>query len=336
MPRLVAAALAGAAMIVAGCSSGQGLDDDLMVVDTPVAATPARSPAQHAEPAGRVLPLAGEVTAMTVDDRTRTLAVAVAEPAGLLLYDLTDLAATPRRVALPAPVEDLTLAGQGGPLLAAAKSKLVRITLPGGELELADVDGRPVSAAQLAEHTLVAMRDRKAVAVVDGDQVRKVIAEDMFSADRVRSTGDGAVVLDRLRNAVLELDVPSGTVSHAIRAGDGSTNAVTDRFGRVLVADTRGGALLAFSLDPLLLRQRYPVPGAPYGLAYDPSSDVLWVTLTKTNEVVGLHVAGGEPRELHRFPTVTQPNTVAVDPTGGRVIVASANGGGIQVMSNEH
>ena len=40
-----------------------------------------------------------------------------------------------------------------------------------------------------------------------------------------------------------------------------------DPAGRVLVADTRGEALLVFGTDPLILRQRYPVRGAPYGLA---------------------------------------------------------------------
>ena len=85
--------------------------------------------------------------------------------------------------------------------------------------------------------------------------------------------------------------------------------------------------------DPLLMRQRYPVPGAPYGLAYDPKRDLLWVTLTATNEVVAFDVAGGEPEEKHRFPTVEQPNNVAVDPISGRVIVASATGKGIQVIA---
>ena len=39
------------------------------------------------------------------------------------------------------------------------------------------------------------------------------------------------------------------------------------RPGRVLVADTRGGELLVYGVDPLILRQRYPVRDAPYGLA---------------------------------------------------------------------
>jgi DNA-binding beta-propeller fold protein YncE len=155
----------------------------------------------------------------------------------------------------------------------------------------------------------------------------------MMSADQVVSTSKGAVVLDRLRNAVFELNVPDASVSQGLRAGQGATNAITDRYGRILVTDTRGGALLAFSLDPLLLRQNYPVAGAPYAIAYDRERDLAWVTLTKTNEVVGYEVAGEQPKEKYRFPTVSQPNTVAVDPSSGRVIVASGTGDGIQVIS---
>ncbi|HEX2133838.1 MAG TPA: hypothetical protein VHH15_20015 [Actinophytocola sp.] len=57
------------------------------------------------------------------------------------------------------------------------------------------------------------------------------------------------------------------------------------------------------------------------------------MTLTETNEVVGFDVAGEEPAEKHRFPTVEQPNSVAVDPSSGRVIVASATGKGMQVIA---
>jgi hypothetical protein len=330
--RLVATVLVGSAALVAGCSGDDAEPtDDLMVADTPVAATPAVSPPVAAAPAGTLLGVSGRPAAMAVDPGTRLLAVAVDAPPSVLLYSLDDLAAAPRSVPLPAAAEDLRLAADGGPLLAAVGTGLVRITLPSGDVATTPVDGAPVSAAQFDGSTLVAVRDRRQVAVLDDDAVR-TISGSMFSADRVLSTGSGAVVLDRLRNAVFELDVAGGAVRQGLRAGEGSTNAAVDRFGRVLVVDTRGGALLAFSLDPLLLRQRYPVAGAPFGIAYDRSRDLAWVTLTATNEVVGYHVAGEEPKERYRFPTVAQPNTVTVDPGSGRVFVASANGGGIQVI----
>jgi hypothetical protein len=46
-------------------------------------------------------------------------------------------------------------------------------------------------------------------------------------------------------------------------------------------------------------------------------------------------VAGGEPVIVHRFPTVHQPNAVAVDPVSGRVLVVSASGAGLQAIDPE-
>lgn len=144
------------------------------------------------------------------------------------------------------------------------------------------------------------------------------------------------VELDRLRSAVFEMttdDKGAETRGPGLRAGDGATNAVGDRYGRLLVVDTRGGEFIAFSINPLIMRQRYPMPGTPYGIAYDAKRDIAWITLTERNEVVGLDVAGGEPTEKHRFPTVRQPNTVSVDQESGRVTVTSGDNGGIQVIS---
>ncbi|MET9226102.1 hypothetical protein [Lentzea sp. NPDC003310] len=144
------------------------------------------------------------------------------------------------------------------------------------------------------------------------------------------------VELDRLRSAVFEMttdDKGAETRGPGLRAGDGATNGVPDRFGRLLVVDTRGGEFIAFSINPLIMRQRYPMPGTPYGIAYDAKRDLAWITLTDRNEVVGLDVAAGEPSEKHRFPTVRQPNTVSVDQESGRVTVTSGDNGGVQVIS---
>jgi len=335
--RMVAVVLVSCAAVSTACATGEP-SDELMVSDDPVAATAARSPAATAEPAGTVHALDATPTSMIVDARTRLLAVAVDKPPAVLLYPIDDQGGlgAPSKVALPGPADTLSLARPGGPLLAAAGSSgdLIRITLPGGAARPAAIGGEPVNAADVGDRTLVAMRDRKAVAELgSGDKVDRMISGGLYSADRVLTDGKQAVVFDRLRNALFALDLRAGTVDEGLRAGEGSTNAVTDRFGRVLVTDTRGGALLAFSLDPLLMRQRFPVKGAPYGLAYDPERDLAWVTLTATNEVVGFDVAGGQPEEKYRFPTVQQPDNVAVDPKSGHVIVASATGKGIQVIA---
>jgi DNA-binding beta-propeller fold protein YncE len=128
------------------------------------------------------------------------------------------------------------------------------------------------------------------------------------------------------------VDVAGGKINEGLRAGDGAANAVADSYGRILVTDARAGALIAFSASPLIMRQRYPVPGGAYGIAYDAKRSLAWVTLTERNEVVGFDVRGGEPVEKYRFPTVRQPDSVGVDETSGRVVIGSAVGEGTQVI----
>ena len=48
--------------------------------------------------------------------------------------------------------------------------------------------------------------------------------------------------------------------------------------------------------------------------------------------MVGLSTAGAELAEVARFHTVRQPNTVAVDPAGGRVYVGSRATGRLQLI----
>jgi DNA-binding beta-propeller fold protein YncE len=100
-----------------------------------------------------------------------------------------------------------------------------------------------------------------------------------------------------------------------------------------VVVDTRGGELLIFTTGPLFLRQRHPVGESPYGTAYDSQRDVLWLTLTASNEVVGYDLSGGAPREVARHATVRQPDSVAVDPGTGKVYVASRADGTVQAIT---
>ena len=118
-----------------------------------------------------------------------------------------------------------------------------------------------------------------------------------------------------------------------LSAGDGPTHLVADKHGRLVVVDTRGAALLVYSPPPDAAQiARYALPGQPYGVTYDPTRDRLWVTVTATNEVVGLDLSGSEPREVARFATVQQPNTVAVDPKTGRLFITGTTPGVLEVI----
>jgi DNA-binding beta-propeller fold protein YncE len=330
---VIAVVVAGATMLAGCSSSSSSADDDLQVTANLVAAAPAVSPAlSSATLPGTLLP-SPAVGAVAVDQTTRTLAVAVAQPPELELYSLDDLTAAPRTVHLPGAVTELAVAKPGGPLLAPATSanQVVEVALPTGTTTVVPVPDGPTSATMIGNQLLVAQEAHKSLALLQGDKIVKTIAGDV-SPQEVVTVGNKAVLLDRFRSAVFDVDPQGGTVGAGLRAGDGATNEVTDNYGDVLVTDTRTGELLLFSADPVLMRQRYPVPGSPYGIAYDPKRDLAWVTCTQLNEVVGYDVTGGEPVEKYRISTVRQPNSVAVDPESGRVIVASADGGGVQVI----
>ncbi len=321
-----ATAVAAGCMLLAGCSSSS--DGSSLAVRVP--ATPAVAPVATTVPAGVVTPVGAAVHAMVLDPSTHVLAAVADPPTRLLLLNADALTAPARTVALPAPAAQLMLSAPGGPLLVAVPGALLRVDQHTGDVATTKVDADVRSAMQLSDGRIAVGTANGVVLVLSADGTVAQRITGLAETDVLVDTPRGLVALDRKQTAVQAVDVGKGTLGESLRAGDGATNAVTDRFGRVLVTDTAGGGLLAFSTGPLLLRQRFPVPGAPYALAYDPKTDLAWVTLTERNQVVGYDVAGGEPVERYRFPTVTQPDAVAVDANTGAVLVASAAGVGVQ------
>lgn len=327
-PRAAMLAALLVAGLIAGCGTVGGSAGQQAVPPVEPASAPLGGPA----PAGTIRPLGAPATAVVVDPHSKTVAVALDDPPRLLLTTL-DGAAPPRQVPLPGPAADLVLAADGGPLLVpiTAPWSLIRVPLDGGAPSRTDLSGSAHGVVTVGGATVVALGDR--LVVLDGNRVIPGFIE----ATRLIPAAGGAKVwvLDRGRSAVSVVDLSTGEISPALRAGNGAASAVADRFGRLLVTDTRDGELLAFAGDPPVLRQRFPLPGAPYALAYDGRRDLVWVTLTGRDEVVGLGVAGGEPVIVHRVPTVHQPDAVAVDPVSGRVYVVSASGAGLQVIDPE-
>jgi DNA-binding beta-propeller fold protein YncE len=141
-------------------------------------------------------------------------------------------------------------------------------------------------------------------------------------ATRAALEGGRVAVLSARKRRLELLDARTRRRLAAAPAGTGPTQVVSDGGHYAYVTDTKAGSLLVFRTAPeLQLTRRYALPGSPYGIAYDRRAKRLWVTLTATNELVEL-AAGARPHRLRRFPTVRQPNGVAVDPRG-RVLVKS-------------
>jgi len=297
----------------------------------------ADSPPVTAPPAGEVHPLNGPGLASTFDRASHTLVVLGSDPAGrsvLTLVPGTPPSLPPRTVPLPAAATALTSDGHGTAYVS-TRGGYFRVDVAAGTVTRLDVDG-----AQDTEFTAIAHRDDGKVVLGSADGAVYTLSSDtavgaklaIFArVDALAAQGDTVVVLDRGQTSVTTVDASGTHAEHSLRAGDGATTIAADSAGRVLVADTRGDELLVFGADPLMLRQRYPVPGAPYGLTG--SNGLAWVSETATNSVVGYDLATGIPVEKVRYRTVRQPNSLAFDDDAGTLYVVSGSGGGVQVIA---
>ncbi len=329
-----------AAVLVPGCSSNP-LDSAPRTIEPARAAV---SPPASQIPAGVVLPLAGHATATVFDGGTHQLAILTpgaepAAPASLTVFG--DPQVAPRFIALPGPASALTGDGHGTAYLAARGGYFV-VDLSSGQAAQVSV-----TDAQQAEFTAVAQRADGKLVLGSADGTVYTLASttpaSVSSAtvgsrnkifarvDWLATQGNTTVVLDRGQTSVTTIGA-DGHVQQALRAGEGATTMAADPLGRVLVADTRGGQLLVYGVDPLILRQAYPVPQAPYGLAG--SRELAWVSQTASNMVVGYDLSTGIPVERVHYPTVQQPNSLAFDEASDTLYVVSGSGAGVQVIEH--
>jgi outer membrane protein assembly factor BamB len=301
-----------------------------------------------------VHPLGGRPQAAIFDNRTAQLALLVcgtpsAAPANVTVLDAQQT--LPRVIDLPGPATALTgddagtayLSTRGGYLVVdLTTGHVIRVTVSDAEnidfaaiarradgtmiLGTADgtvytfASGRPNDDAgnnRPAKHPPLA-----ATAVTNRIKIFAHI-------DSLVAQGNTVAVLDRAQTSVTTIGA-DGKVGQQLRAGQGATTIAADPAGRLLVADTRGGQLLVFGVDPLILRQAYPVPQSPYGLAG--SHGLTWVSQTATNIVIGYDLSTGIPVEKVRYPTVRQPNSLAFDDASGTLYVMSGSGQGVQVI----
>jgi hypothetical protein len=292
------------------------------------AAEPGKAPAPAVAAAGLVVPVGKEAEGVAVDPVTHLAAIGVRDPFGLALID-TRTGRVMRMVPLPGHVRHLAVRGQQVLVPVEDAGRLLVVDLPSGRVSQ-DVASPGYPHGVSAVGTDGAIIGNERVAQVSLIRSGEVVA----TATGFPQPGGSAVTKD----GIYVVDVSSWRItklSRALRAGpsaaagNGPTHAVADSRGNVIVADTRGDAVLVFS--PSLVRlQRLPLRGKPYGLAYDGTRDVVYVTLTATNELVAL--TGPTYKETSRWPTVRQPNTVGVDSSTGTVVVASRTDGTVELI----
>jgi DNA-binding beta-propeller fold protein YncE len=301
----------------------------------PPPAEPAVAPPTTVAPAGRIVAVGSGPEGIVADPLTRHVAVGVRDPDQLVLID-ADSGAVTGRVPIPGVVRHLQLAGPGGPVLAPVESanSLLQVALPAGPvLSQVTTGTSPHDANQAANGTIfVANEGGGSVVALRNGRIAQEFT-DVIQPAGVAHVGTIVGLLDVRENTLTFYDAVTLTPITELAAGEGPTHVVADQHGRLIVADTRGGALLVYSPAPQAAQvARVAVPGQPYGITYDADRDRLWVTVTGANQVVGYDMSQPAPREVARLPTVRQADTVAVDPTTGRLFVTGTADGTVQII----
>jgi DNA-binding beta-propeller fold protein YncE len=297
------------------------------------AAEPGRAPAQTAQVPGRQIAVGDAPEGVVVDALTRTVAVAKRNPNELVLINV-DSGDITKRVPLPGAVRHLQLAKPGGPVLVPVESAnaLVRVDLPDGRAEPQIITGTvPHDASEAPNGTVfVANEHGGTVTAIRGDDTVKVFTDSVQPAG-LAPVGTSMGLLDVRKNDLTIYDTDSLSIVGSTPAGEGPTHLVADKHGRMIAADTRGNAVRVFTPRPSPAQVGVVAqPGNPYGIAYDPVRDRLWVASSGTNEVVGYDMADATPREVARIPTFQNPYTLGVDSTTGRLFIAGVTGGVVQ------
>jgi DNA-binding beta-propeller fold protein YncE len=282
-----------------------------------------------------LVPVGTAPEGVVVDAATRMVAIAKRDPNELVLMN-ADTGDVVNRIPLPGFVRHLQLADPGGPVLVPVESAnaLVRVELPSGRALPQVVTGVvPHDAAQAANGSVyVANEHGGTVSVLRGLQVVKVFAGSVQPAG-LAAVGESMGLIDVRKNDLTVYDTRNLRIVGSVPAGEGPTHLVADKHGRLIAADTRGDAIRVF--EPLPTPHQVgeiAQPGGPYGIAYDPTRDLLWVASSGTNEVVGYDMSQPTPREVKRLPTVQNPYTLGVDATTGRLFIAGVSAGVVQVV----
>jgi DNA-binding beta-propeller fold protein YncE len=312
--------------LLAGCGH-----DNLAKADGKRAAEPATSPALTATPAGTTRKVAPLPQGIVYDARTDSLAVAVRDPYRLLVLDPRTLR-TRLSVDLPGKVRHLQVSAKGGTALVPSETadKVFEVDLTTGRMRATDVQRHPHDAAGTENgDVLVGNEFSGSVSVVRRGRVIHTFS-DLRQPGGVLADGNLAVAVDVGDYTVTTYDLDTDKRVARIAAGEGPTHGALVGDGRIAVTDTRGDHVLLDTLDPLRQVGSISLAGSPYGIAGDPSTKIVWVTLTAKNKLVGLDVSGTRPRVIASYPTVRQPDTVAVAPGSRTLWVTGTKDGVVQ------
>jgi DNA-binding beta-propeller fold protein YncE len=335
--RFILVSLVAVLLASVGCGAGEGAPrGGTDSKKPPPAPEPAEAPPLNKEPAGEVVEVGNSPEGVAADPESGLVAVGLRNPDELALVD-GESGEVVRKVELPESPRHLEIAGPGGPVLVPAEGSdsLVQVALPDGEIvSETPVGDFPHSAAAAPNGRIFVVNEMGSTASVieDGRELEKI--DTPLQPGGVAVTGDGLVGIVGVRGLVMEVFEADTLESLGrIDAGEGPTHVRAGPENRFYVTDTRGDAVLVYAARPELEQLgQVSLPGSPYGIAIDPERNHLWVTLTAEQRVVQFALEERTLREIARYPTVRQPNTVAVDKASGRVFVTGKTNGELQIL----
>lgn len=304
---------------------------------TPLAEAPepAVSPPAQASLPGTVIPVAGAPEGIAVT-ATGTVAVNVRNPDGLDILPIPAGSATtttPRFVPLRSEGRHLTLAGPNGPALSAGEKDgtLSVIDLPGGQIAytVPTTGPAPHEAFAVGQGTIfVANEFGNSFSIIRDRRVVRTVPTPLQPGGGA-ATSDGRYAVGvGMRGRQITEYTATGDIVGTADCGAGPTHTVAGDDGLFWVNDTNGDAVLGFQATPTGPRQVASIPtgsgSKPYGDAYDSARRTLWITLTGSNQLLGLTLSGTQVAHQVSIPTVRQPNSVAVDPTTGETVTTGS------------
>lgn len=341
---VVVACAVSAALGLAACGSQEP-------AELPPAAEPPNAAPLTERPAGTVTRIGKRPEGIVADPGSGLVAVALRRPAKLVVVRAAT-GEVVRRVSLPGAPRHLQLADPRSPQARVLvpdedADTLSQVSL-GGRYGGKDVPvGRLVAQAKVGRqpHDATPLGRTGEVAVgaelgnllqvVDGDRVVRQKRIALQPGGLATIDGGRIIVVVTVKERVIELyDARTLERLASEPAGVGPTHVVCRDEGICYVADTTGRSVLVYEWKDgeLELLNRQYLSSQPYGIALDEERYKVWVTLPAVNQLVELR-ARTKSRTGRIFPTVEQPQTVAVDESNGRVFVTGATAGVLQTVT---
>ncbi len=326
--RAVTGSIVASALVLTACQQGSSPDPAPEMGN----ATPAASPAAQ-DPAGEVLPVDEPITDLVAVGDVLAYRTEDALTIGTVDQLRNDEATV---VEIDPSCHDLNEATSDFVLACGDTVRIFPADSPGDE-QVRQLEN-PATTAALAGDVLVTASDEASDVTVyrEGEDPRTIRVEDttdqLISVERADGT-ESVVRTNRETTIIQNIELDKNRQGGTLRVGLGVGQIAPGTGGLVIAADTMGPQIAVYNYETAIrLQQTAPTEPSPWGAAWDPARELAWVTSTAENEAIGYRIADGVPTESQRFPTVADARNIRAT-TDGTIVVASATGDGLQIVS---